>query len=82
MYIVGYVPHTDGEEIEMEHDDLKFTIRPVRISSGEPVLGSYTDISGLSHLVFRGSTYGRLVLDAFIDSRKYNPHGWTDVGNL
>lgn len=78
MYIIGYVSNTNAKELEMEHDGMKFTALPDNIMNGDAVVGSFTDSNGLSHLVYRKSLYGGYIVDAFIDSRMYNPTAWTE----
>jgi hypothetical protein len=76
MVINGYNAGSKNKELALEYSDMKFTAYPARITSGEEIIGCYIDGLGTPHLVYRKSLFGGYIIEAFEDSRKYNPDAW------
>ena len=68
------MPNTYDDILLMFHDEMNFTASIGLILSDCEIIGSYVDDNGWSHVVYRDSLYGKLILEAFQDSRKYNPN--------
>ena len=74
MEIIGYVNGTEKNVIQLKHDNRTFTANISLILSDALIIGCY--IGGdLPYLVYRKSSYGQHIINAFNDSRRYNPDG-------